>query len=83
MALDKMEALEKRVRGLVDLIQSLKKANATLEGELRTAQGRLMKQEDQHRRWKEERSDIKSRIEKVLDDVETLECLDGAESEES
>ena len=82
MALDKMEALEKRVRGLVELVQTLKRVNATLEGELRAAQNRLVKQDELNRQWKEERTDIKSRIEKVLGDVEILECLDGAQSEE-
>jgi chromosome segregation ATPase len=82
MALDKMEALEKRVRGLVDLVQTLKRVNATLEGELRAAQNRLVKQDELNRQWKEERTDIRSRIEKVLGDVEILECLDGAQSEE-
>ena len=82
MALDKMEALEKRVRGLVELVQTLKRVNATLEGELRAAQNRLVKQDELNRQWKEERTDIRSRIEKVLGDVEILECLDGAPSEE-
>lgn len=82
MALDKMEALEARIKGLVELVQSLKRANASLEGELRAARERATKQEDLNREWKEERADIKSRIEKVLGDLEVLEYADGAQGEE-
>jgi predicted RNase H-like nuclease (RuvC/YqgF family) len=82
MALDKMEALETRIKGLVELVQSLKRANTALESELRTARERASKQEDQNREWKQERADIKSRIEKVLGDLEILECADGAQAEE-
>jgi chromosome segregation ATPase len=83
MALDKMEALEARIKGLVELVQSLKRANVALEGELRAARERATKQEDQNREWKTERADIKSRIEKVLDDLEVLEYADGASGENS
>jgi DNA repair ATPase RecN len=76
MALEKLEALESRVRGLVELIQDLKRANTALQGELRTARDRLMKQEGLGRRWEVERHDIRARIEKVLGE---LDCLEGSE----
>ena len=76
MALEKLEALESRVRGLVELIQDFKRANAALQGELRTARDRLMKQEELSRRWEVERHDIRARIEKVLGE---LDCLEGIE----
>jgi hypothetical protein len=76
MALEKLEALESRVRGLVELIQDLKRANTALQGELRTARDRLMKQEELGRRWEVERHDIRARIEKVLGE---LDCLEGSE----
>lgn len=82
MALDKMEALEARIKGLVELVQSLKRANTALESELRTARERAAKHEDLNREWKTERADIKSRIEKVLDDLEVLEYADGAPGED-
>ncbi len=78
MALEKMEALGARVRGLVDLVQELKRANASLEGELRKARERLLKQEEQHQRWEEERVDIRSRIEKVLGELDVLGCIEGS-----
>ena len=76
MALERMEALEARIRGLVDLVQELKEKNAVLEGELRAARERLSKQNQMNRRWEVERSDVRSRIEKVLEQLESLECLE-------
>lgn len=75
MALEKMEALEARVRGLVDLAQELKREKASLEAELRKARERLVKQDEQNRRWEEERAAIRSRIEKVLGELDVLGCL--------
>ncbi|MEW6543148.1 MAG: cell division protein ZapB [Nitrospirota bacterium] len=76
MALDKMDALEARVRSLVELVQSLKRANTALEGELRSARQQLLKQEESNRRWEDERDDIRSRIEKVLGELDVLECME-------
>ena len=72
MALEKLVALEARVRGLVDLAQELKREKAALEADLRKARERLTKQEEQSRRWEEERADIRSRIEKVLGELDVL-----------
>jgi len=82
MALDKLEALEARVRSLVELIQSLKKANASLESELRAARERLSKQDEMNCRWEQERDDVRSRIEKVLGELDLLECVESAPGEE-
>lgn len=82
MALDKMAALEARIRSMVELIQSLKKANVSLESELRAARERLAKQDEMNRRWEEERADVRSRIEKVLGELELLECVESAPCEE-
>jgi hypothetical protein len=78
MALEKLEALESRVRGLVGLVQDLKRANAALHGELRAARERLMKQEELGRRWETERLDIRARIEKVLGELDFLESLEDS-----
>lgn len=78
MALERMEVLEARIRGLVELVQELKEKNAVLEGELRAARERLLKQNQMNRRWEVERSDVRTRIEKVLDELESLECLEEA-----
>jgi len=76
MALDRLDALESRIRDLVKLVQELKKKNAAAEEELKIVRQRLTVKVDSNRRWEQERVDIKSRIERVLGDIELLECLE-------
>lgn len=76
MALDRLDALETRVKDLVKLVHELKRKNAALEDEVRAARQRLTSQDDMNRRWEKERIDIKSRIEKVMGEIELLECVD-------
>ncbi|HEU4504106.1 MAG TPA: cell division protein ZapB [Nitrospira sp.] len=76
MALDRLDALETRIKDLVKLIQELKKRNAGLEDDLRLTRQRLADESDSNRRWAKERSDIKVRIEKVLGDIEVLESFE-------
>ena len=76
MALDRLDALEDRIRDLVKLVQELKKKNAAAEEELKAVRQRLAEKDDSNRRWEQERIDIKSRIKKVLGDVELLECFE-------
>ena len=76
MSLDRLDALEGRIRDLVKLVQELKRRNATLEGELKLARERLKEQHDSNRRWERERVDIKSRIEKVLGELDLLDSYD-------
>jgi DNA repair ATPase RecN len=76
MALEKMEALEARITSLVNLVQELKRMNATLHGELRAARERLSKQAELSRRWKDERQDIRVKVEKVLDELDVLDSLE-------
>jgi chromosome segregation ATPase len=78
MALEKMQALEARVRGLVDLAQELKREKTSLEAELRKMRERLSRQEEENRRWEEERADIRSRIEKVLGELDVLGCMEDS-----
>ena len=76
MALDRLDALESHIRDLVKLVQELKRKNAAVEDELKVARQRLAEKDDSNRRWEQERVDIKSRIEKVLGDIELLECFE-------
>ena len=76
MALDRLDALESRIRDLVKLVQELKKKNAAAEEEIKVVRQRLAVKVDSTRRWEQERVDIKSRIEKVLGDIELLECFE-------
>lgn len=76
MALDRLDAFESRIRDLVKLVQELKKRNAAIEEELKVARRRLTEKDEANRRWEQERVDIKLRIERVLSDIELLECLE-------
>ena len=76
MALETMTELEARVRSLVALVQDLKTQNGQLKDELKLARDRLTKQAELAGQWEAERSDIRSRIEKVLDELEFFECLE-------
>ena len=75
MALDRLDALETRIRDLVKLVHDLKRKNASLEEEVKAARQRLASQDDLNRRWEKERIDIKVRIEKVMGEIELLECV--------
>jgi DNA repair ATPase RecN len=76
MSLDRLDELETRIRDLVKLVQELKRKNALLEEELKTARQRLTAQDDMNRQWEKERMDIKARIEKVMNEMELLECIE-------
>ncbi|MGQ0693975.1 MAG: cell division protein ZapB [Nitrospiraceae bacterium] len=76
MGLDRLDALETRIRDLVKLVQELRLKNASLEDEIKAARQRVASQHDSNRRWEKERTDIKSRIEKVMSEIELLECVD-------
>jgi FtsZ-binding cell division protein ZapB len=76
MALDRLDALETRIRDLVQLVQELKRKNAVLEEEVKTARQRLAAQDDTNRQWEKERIDIRARIEKVMSEIELLECIE-------
>jgi len=76
MALDRLDALETRIRDLVQLVQELKRKNAVLEEEVKTSRQRLAAQDDMNRQWEKERVDIRARIEKVMSEIELLECIE-------
>ena len=77
MSLEKMETLEVRVRGLVELVQELKQANESLQEQLNVVQEDLSRQEALAREWEEERVNLKSRIEGVLDQLDSLETSEA------
>ena len=76
MALDRLDTLEVRIRDLVKLVQEIKRKNASLEEDVKAARQRLATEDDLNRRWEKERIDIKARIEKVMGEIELLECVD-------
>lgn len=78
MALDRLDVLETRIKDLVKLVQELKRKNALLEDEVKAARQQIVSQDDVNRRWEKERLDIKSRIERVMSEIELLECADDS-----
>lgn len=76
MALDRLDALESRIKDLVKLVQELKNKNSALEDDLKATRRRLADRDESSKRWERERIDIKSRIETVLDEIELLECFE-------
>lgn len=81
MNLEKMEALEVGVKRLVDMVQHLKQANGVLQRELEEAHRLLDQQETLSQDWEEERTHIRRKIEKVLDDLHSLEPQDSEPQE--
>ncbi len=73
MSVEKMEKLEVRVRKLLDLVVELREDKSHLEQELDSTRERLAKQQDMSEGWEDERSTIRSKIEKVLDELEFLD----------
>ncbi|MCP9454819.1 MAG: DUF5320 domain-containing protein [Nitrospira sp.] len=78
MSLDRLDALEARIKDLVKFIQELKRRNASLEEELKAVRQRLASQDELNQRWERERLDIKARIERVISEIEMLECAEDA-----
>lgn len=76
--MDRLDVLETRIKDLVKLVQELKRKNASLEDEVKAARQQIVSQDDINRRWEKERLDIKSRIERVMSEIELLECADDS-----
>ncbi len=73
MSVEKMEQLEVRVRKLLDLVVELRQDKSYLEQELQSTREHLAKQQDMSEGWEDERTTIRSKIEKVLDELEFLD----------
>ena len=73
MSVDKLETLEVRVKKLLDLVIELRQNKSHLEQELEATRERLAKHEEMSEGWEEERTTIRSRIEKVLGELEFLD----------
>ncbi len=78
MSLEKMETLEVRVRGLVELVQELKEANVSLQEQLNLAQEELSRREDYGRELEEERGNIRLRIEKILAQLDSMDTSEAS-----
>jgi len=73
VSVENLETLEVRVRKLLDLVVELRQDKSHLEQELQATRERLSKHEEMSEGWEEERTTIRSRIEKVLGELEFLD----------
>jgi chromosome segregation ATPase len=73
VSVEKLETLEVRIKRLLDLVVELRQDKSHLEQELKIAREQLATHEELSEGWEEERTTIRSRIEKVLGDLEFLD----------
>ena len=77
MSLDKLDDLDDRVRKLIQEVIGLRQANALLKEELERAHESNGLKEAQASVWEEERTHIRGRIEKVLEELDIVDCENG------
>lgn len=73
MSVDKLETLEVRVKKMLDLIVELRRDKSHLEQELASTREQLAKQQEMTEGWEDERGTIRTRIEKVLGELDFLD----------
>jgi hypothetical protein len=72
MTADPMTILEKRVHQILEMLKKLKQDNAFLEQKVKTIGQRLAQRERDGMRWKHDRVRLRSKVEKILSEMETL-----------
>lgn len=72
MPIDQITVLEKRVHQMIELVKRLKQENALLEQKLKAAGHQLSKRERDTMRWKQDRTRLRSKVERILSDMERL-----------
>lgn len=77
MSFEKLNALDLRVRNLVQEVIELRRANAALQEELRHAYELKNREEERSMTWEKERTQIRDRIEKVLDELDVAAGPNG------
>lgn len=77
MSFDKLNALDLRVRKLIQEVIELRRANAMLQEELQRAKDSKNQEEERTMVWEKERTQIRDRIEKVLDELDIADCPIG------
>ena len=77
MSFEKLNALDLRVRKLVQEVIELRRANAVLQEELQRAYESKNREEERAMTWEKERTQIRNRIEKVLDELDVADCPNG------
>ena len=72
MALEKFEVLSSRVHRLIEAIKKLKEEKNLLETQLQAVSKHLTQSEQSRERLKQERTILKSRIEKILGELDGM-----------
>jgi len=72
MTADPMTLLEKRVQQILEMLKKLKQDNAFLEQKVKTIGLRLAQRERDRMRWQHDRVRLRSKVEKILSEMETL-----------
>lgn len=75
MSLEYLEILEKRVQEMIDLVKHLKKRNASLEEE-------LIQQKEAFHQLQQERSEVRQRVEGILETLNHLVDAGGSAATE-
>ncbi len=70
--MEKLDILELKIRKMMDLIKQLKNDKANLETGLKALSERALKMEEENSYWRTEKQAIRSRVEKILGEIETL-----------
>ena len=77
MSLEKLDALDSRVRKLIHEVIELRRENAGLKEELQRAYESKSFQEGRAMAWEQERTQIRGRIEKVLEELDVVDYENG------
>ena len=77
MSLEKLDALDSRVRKLIHEVIELRRENAGLKEELQRAYESKNFQEGRAMAWEQERTQIRGRIEKVLEELDVVDYENG------
>ncbi|MBI3605340.1 MAG: cell division protein ZapB [Nitrospirae bacterium] len=70
--MEKLEILEVKIRKMMDLIKQLKSEKADLETGLKALSERALKLEEENSYWRTEKQTIRTRVEKILGEIEAL-----------
>ena len=77
MSLEKLNALDAHVRKLIQEVIVLRQENGKLREELQRARDSQVREEERAIAWEEERTQIRSRIERVLEELEVADSRNG------
>ncbi|MBI5190882.1 MAG: cell division protein ZapB [Nitrospirae bacterium] len=72
MSLEKIEALEERITKVFEMVKHLKDENKRLDGELQTETLSRMELEEELAKLRQEKEQVKDRLEKILSGIENL-----------